>query len=90
MMAVIQSSPRWKDTTVIVQGDHSWRTEIWDGLPAWTDEDDAASRGAFDPRPALIIHQPGQTTSKSVTREWSLIRIHDVLEQMVKGLPVTY
>ena len=54
-MAVLKASPRWKDTTVVVEGDHSWRIDLWDWLPAWTDEDDAASRGVFDPRPVLLV-----------------------------------
>ncbi len=90
LMATLKASPRWKDTTLIVQGDHSWRVDLWDGLPAWTDEDDAASRGGFDPRPALVIHQPGQTTANAVSKEWPLIQIHEVLEEMVKGQPVHY
>ena len=85
LMGILVASPRWKDTTVIVQGDHSWRIDLWDGLPAWTDEDDAASRGVFDPRPALVIHQAGQTTGRLVTKEWPLIQVHDVLEELVKG-----
>ena len=90
VLKVLQASPRWKDTTLIVQGDHSWRTEIWEGLPAWTDEDDAASRGVFDPRPALIVHQPGQAAGSVVTGEWPLIRVHEVLEEVVKGMPVRF
>jgi hypothetical protein len=85
IMAQLQSSPRWKDTTVIVQGDHSWRTEIWNGLPAWTDEDDAASRGIFDPRPALILHQPTQTTPQSIATPWPLLQLHQVLDQILQG-----
>ncbi len=81
MLAILKASPRWKDTTVIVQGDHSWRTYLWDSLAAWTDEDDAASRGVFDPRPAIIIHQAGETTPQTDASPWSLLNIHQVIEQ---------
>ncbi|WP_162536823.1 sulfatase-like hydrolase/transferase [Granulicella sp. WH15] len=90
MMTILQGSPRWKDTTVIIQGDHSWRTEIWDGLPAWTEEDDAASRDVFDPRPALIIHQPGQSKPEFNNTPWPLVQVHEVIEQTLKGQPVHY
>jgi hypothetical protein len=90
MMQVIQSSPRWKDTTVIVEGDHSWRTMIWSNLPAWTDEDDEASRGTFDPRPAVIIHQAGQTRPATNNTSWDLLKVHDVVEQVLHGQKVTY
>ncbi len=90
MMQILQNSPRWKDTTVIVEGDHSWRTWIWENLPAWSDEDDAAARRGFDPRPAMIIHQPGQTKPLTNDRPWSILNVHEVLEQIVHGQPVTY
>jgi hypothetical protein len=90
MMQILRASPRWDDTTVIVEGDHSWRTWIWQNLPAWTDEDDAEARHGFDPHPAMIIHQPGQTTPLTNDRPWSILNVHEVLEQTVKGQPVTY
>ena len=90
MMAILKSSPRWKDTTVIVQGDHSWRTEIWSNMPTWTDEDDAASRDGFDERPAMIIHQPGQAQPQTDTTPWPISNIHTVLEQIIHAQPVHY
>jgi hypothetical protein len=85
IMATLKASPRWQETTVIVQGDHSWRTELWESLPAWTDEDDAASRGIFDQRPAVIIHQAGQTTPATVSTPWSVLNVHQVLESVLHG-----
>jgi hypothetical protein len=90
IMSELQSSPRWSETTVIVQGDHGWRTPIWDWLPAWTDEDDLASRDTFDPRPALLIHQPGQTTPATVSAPWSLLNVHNVIEQTLHHQPTKY
>jgi len=80
ILALLQRSPRWKDTTLIVEGDHSWRIDLWNELPAWTDEDDASSRGVFDPRPALLIHTPGQTQPLTNAEAWPLLRIHDVIK----------
>jgi arylsulfatase A-like enzyme len=82
---ILQASPRWKDTTLVVQGDHSWRVDAWNWLPAWTEEDDAASGGVFDPRPALLVHAAGQEQPAMVTTPWPLIDIHKVLEQAVHG-----
>jgi hypothetical protein len=90
VLSELQASPRWKDTTVIVQGDHSWRTFIWENFPAWTDQDDAASRSGFDPRPLVLIHQAGETTPGSDDKRWSILNIHDVLEEVVHGQAVTY
>ncbi len=88
LMAILQQSPRWKDTTVIVQGDHSWRIMLWDWLPAWTEEDDQASRNEFDPRPALLIHNAGQTQPQTDGRALSLLFVHDAVEDVLQGKTV--
>jgi hypothetical protein len=90
ILGVLQSSPRWKDTTLIVEGDHSWRTHMWDDQAAWTDEDENASHDHFDPRPAMIIHQAGQTHTAVIATPWSLLRVHAVVEQIVHGEVVHY
>jgi hypothetical protein len=90
VMAELRSSPRWSETTVIVQGDHSWRINLWDWLPAWTDEDDAASRSGFDPRPAVVIHQAGQTRPATDGAAWSLLNVHRVVEQVLHGQAAVY
>ena len=90
VMANLKASPRWSDTTLIVQGDHGWRTDAWNWLPAWTEEDDAASRGVFDQRPALLIHQSGQNQPQTVATPWPIIQIHSVVEQILHGQPVTF
>jgi hypothetical protein len=88
LMAILQQSPRWKETTVIVQGDHSWRIMLWDWLPAWTEDDDQASRSEFDPRPALLIHNAGQTQPETDGRALSLLFVHDALEDVLQGKAV--
>jgi hypothetical protein len=90
MMKQMQASPRWKDTTVVVEGDHGWRVHLWDWLPAWTDEDDQASNDDFDPRPAVIIHQAGQTQGQIVAQPWDQLQIHTVLEDVINGKPPKY
>ncbi|MEO6923602.1 MAG: hypothetical protein ABI142_07240, partial [Bryocella sp.] len=59
-------------------------------LPAWTAEDDAAARRGFDPRPAMMIHLPGQTAPATHSRPWSILNVHEVMEQIVKGQPVVF
>jgi hypothetical protein len=90
VLAQLQSSPRWKDTTVIVQGDHSWRTYIWSNMPTWTEADDQVSRSGFDSRPALLIHQAGQTKPKTDAAKWSILNVHTVMEQVLHGQPVRF
>jgi hypothetical protein len=88
MLKKLQASPRWKDTTLIVEGDHGWRIDLWNWLPSWTDEDDEASRGVFDPRPALIVHEAGETAPRTVATAWPLIDVHNLVEQVLRGRPI--
>jgi membrane-anchored protein YejM (alkaline phosphatase superfamily) len=90
LVTTLKASPRWDQTTLIVQGDHSWRIDAWNWLPAWTEEDDAASRGVFDQRPALIIHQPGQSQPQTVAAAWPILQVHGVVEQVLHGQQVTF
>ena len=85
VMRILQSSPRWRDTTVIVEGDHSWRTYLWKDQLAWTAEDEAASRGGFDARPAVIVHAAGQTRAEVNAEPWPLLNVHAMVEQVVRG-----
>ncbi|HTB96106.1 MAG TPA: sulfatase-like hydrolase/transferase [Terracidiphilus sp.] len=74
----LQSQPRWSNTTLIVEGDHSWRTWMWRSLPGWTVEDERISRGGqWDPRPVLLIHDPGQQIAQTVSVPTSLMTVHD-------------
>ncbi|MEO6802341.1 MAG: sulfatase-like hydrolase/transferase [Granulicella sp.] len=85
ILGILKSSPRWNDTTLIVQGDHSWRIDLWNWMPAWTAEDEVASRQVYDPRPALLIHQAGQTQPQLHATAWSLLQVHDVVEAVLAG-----
>ena len=75
---------------MIVEGDHGWRIGLWNWLPSWTEEDDKASRGVFDQRPALLIHQAGQTQTQTVDAPWPLLNVHGVVEQAIHGQPMSY
>ncbi len=83
VLATLKTSPRWKDTTLIVEGDHSWRLWLWDDQPGWTAEDAQASRAGFDPRPAVIVHHAGQTQPEVNATPWSLLNVHTVVEQVL-------
>jgi hypothetical protein len=90
LLAILQSSPRWSQTALIVQGDHGWRTAMWRGLPAWTEDDEIASRGVFDPRPALLIHQYAQSQPQTVSTPWPLVQVHSVVEQLLNHKSPSY
>jgi hypothetical protein len=72
-------------TTVIICSDHSWRLAIWRPTALWTKEEEEASRGVFEPRPVLMIHYPGQQAEHEVTAPFEEIRIHELIEHMLRG-----
>jgi len=37
-----------------------------------------------------LIHQAGQTTPETNSRPWSILNIHEVLEQVLHGQPVHF
>jgi hypothetical protein len=83
----LQAQPRWASTTLIVQGDHSWRTYMWRPLPGWSAEDERISHGGkFDPRPLLMIHMPGQENAATVVTPTSVMYVHDKVVAEIKAL----
>ena len=84
MLGELEKQPRWASTTLIVQGDHSWRTAMWRPLPGWSAEDERISRGGeWDPRPVLIIHEPGQQDAKALTAATSLMYVHNFVASWI-------
>jgi membrane-anchored protein YejM (alkaline phosphatase superfamily) len=85
LMKSLNATPLASKTTVIVCSDHSWRLSVWRSTTSWTREDEAASRGRFDPRPVLMIRYPGQHAEHDVTAPFEEIRIHELIEHMLRG-----
>jgi hypothetical protein len=87
MLDLLRSQPRWAGTTLIVQGDHSWRTKMWRPVPGWSSEDERIShQGEWDPRPALLIHAAGQQNTQTVTAPTSLMIVHDFVASQIQAL----
>jgi hypothetical protein len=83
LLTTLAGTAKAAKATVIVCSDHSWRVPMWRSTPVWTKEDEAASRGRFDPRPVLMIHFPGQQTEQDVTRPFDELRIHQMIETLL-------
>jgi len=84
IMAEVEKSPRWQNTTVILDGDHSWRTNLWVSEAGWTAEDAATAGDKFDDRPVLLVHAPGQSTPQTVDAPTPLLHVHDIVQSVVK------
>jgi hypothetical protein len=87
ILDVLEAEPRWPETTLIIQGDHSWRTRIWRTTPGWSDEDERISHGGeWDPRPLLLIHAAGQTNPEIVASPTSLMFVHDFVAAQIQAV----
>ena len=87
MLDVLEKQPRWASTMLIVQGDHSWRTEMWRPLPGWSAEDERISQGGqWDPRPALLIHAPRQHDPGTVSAPTSIMHVHDAVAAEIQTI----
>jgi hypothetical protein len=86
ILDLLEAQPRWAETMLIVQGDHSWRTKMWRPLPGWSAEDERISHGGqFDPRPLLMIHRPGQQNAETVSTATSLMYVHDAVAAEIRA-----
>lgn len=82
----LQQSPQWRDTSVVICGDHSWRVPTWRKSRYWSAEDEAASNGeVFDQRPMIMVHQAGETMPATVNAPFSLLRVHAILDDLIAG-----
>lgn len=85
LQSLIESTSLAAHTTLIVSSDHSWRTLQWKGSAEWSDEEEKASRGQFDPRPVLMIHLSGQNAGMNITRPVNVLIVHTILEGLLRG-----
>jgi hypothetical protein len=84
---ILERQNQWDSATVVVMGDHSWRTsKVWVDSMIWTDEDNAASHGgAFDDRPAYLVKLPGQQTSAKIDAGFSAIHTRALFDAVMQG-----
>ena len=84
---LLEQNHQWNSATVIVMGDHSWRTSmIWKDSMTWTAEDEAASHGGeFDPRPAYIVKLPNQQTSAHIDQPLSAVSTRALLDALIQN-----
>ncbi|WP_158942284.1 sulfatase-like hydrolase/transferase [Granulicella sp. S190] len=83
---ILEQQHQWDSTTLIVMGDHSWRTSlIWADAPGWTSEEQTASRGGeFDDRPAYIVKLPHQETAARIDQPWAAIHTRALMDVLLQ------
>jgi hypothetical protein len=87
MLHLLEAEPRWAATTLIVQGDHSWRTQMWRPIPGWSAEDERVSHGGqWDPRPVLLIHAAGEQSPETVNNPTGLMFVHNFVAAQIQSI----
>jgi Sulfatase len=77
----------WDSATVVLMGDHSWRTSfIWQDSDTWTEEDDRASNhGEFDDRPGYLVKLPQQQQPARIDQPFDAVRTRALLDALMSG-----
>lgn len=85
--SVLEQSGQWDSSTVIVMGDHGWRTSfLWRTFPGWTEEDERASDGGkFDRRPAYIVKLAGQHEGARIDAPFRAVETRALLDAVMNG-----
>lgn len=82
---LLQQKGDWDSSSVVIMGDHSWRTSfIWTKMDGWTPEDEAASHGGqFDERPAYIVKLPNQQQGSRIDTPFKAIDTRSLLDALL-------
>ena len=83
---LLEDQHDWDDTTVVVMGDHSWRTKlVWMPDAHWSAEDQLASHGGqYDDRPYYAIKLPSQTTGARISTPFAAIHTRALLDALLR------
>jgi len=81
----LEQTGQWDSSTVVVMGDHSWRTkQEWKTWSLWSQEDEIASHGGqYDPRPAYIVKLPGQTTGTRIDTPYRTVNTRTLFDAIM-------
>jgi len=80
----LELSGQWNSSTVIVMGDHSWRTKLWEIEHVWTPEDELATHGGqYDPRPVYIVKLPNQTTAARIDAPFQTVNTRKLFDAIM-------
>jgi Sulfatase len=81
---VLEQRGEWNSATIVVMGDHSWRTKLWSWTEVWTREDKVASHGGqFDDRPAYIVKLPNQQKPARIEDRFDAVRTRVLLDGII-------
>lgn len=82
----LQQQHEWDDATILIMGDHSWRTQlIWESSPDWSPEEQRASHGGkFDDRPFFALKLPQQQTPATISSTVHALDTKPLLDALLR------
>jgi len=81
----LEARGEWDSTTLVLMGDHGWRTHIWKDQ-SWDETDEAASHGGkFDSRPGYIVKLPNQKTGMRINEPFHALETRALLDALMNG-----
>jgi hypothetical protein len=85
LRAILEKTGQWNSSTVVVMGDHSWRTtQLWMPSNLWSPEEQKASLGGkYDPRPVFIVKLPGQATGSRIDTPFHTVDTRKLLDAVM-------
>ncbi len=86
LRATLEQTGQWNSSTVVVMGDHSWRTtQLWKSAHEWTATEQAASLGGtYDGRPVYLVKLPGQTTAGRVDMPFRAVHTRTLFDAVLR------
>jgi hypothetical protein len=81
----LEQSGQWDSSTIVVMGDHSWRTNfMWRNMPGWAGEEELASQGGqFDDRPAYLVKLPGQQVGAHIDVPFAVVNTRMLFDALL-------
>ncbi len=87
LQRTLQQTGQWDSSTVVVMGDHSWRTRqiVTDAAALTGEENEASQGGRYDPRPVYVVKLAGQQTPARIDTAFSAVHTRTLLDAMLRG-----
>ncbi len=83
---VLEQTGQWDSSTVVVMGDHSWRTkQVADAAALKGEENEASQGGKYDPRPVYVVKLAGQQAGTRVNASFSAVHTRTLLDGILQG-----
>ncbi|HEY5380679.1 MAG TPA: sulfatase-like hydrolase/transferase [Acidobacteriaceae bacterium] len=85
--SLLEQSGQWDSSTVIIMGDHGWRTTLlWEHMSYWTPEEERASDGGkFDDRPGYIVKLAGQKSGNRIDLPFRAVETRALMDALMAG-----